>query len=192
MIGKLTPHQRLQLAAKLRKHSNNRCLTLDKREEARRAASNLEAINLFQAKRNQQNPTPSSATSDRRYLGLPENSSILSRAAYQWLMKARAQGEAQPHYLHLLNLAAWGLENGAQGEWPATDRYALQEQVNLLFGWKAEDVLGWLTEHPDGPDRSEQEANLLNEIKTANSPEQAAALVLSTIYSRQKSENAAL
>lgn len=75
---------------------------------------------------------------------------------------------------------------------PARDRYALQEQVNLLFGWKAADVLEWLTENPDGPESDEQEANLLNDLKTANSPEQAAALVLSTIYSRQKSENSAL
>jgi hypothetical protein len=56
----------------------------------------------------------------------------------------------------------------------------------------AENAMVWLLSNPEGEDHDEQEANLLNELRTANSPEQAAALVLSTIYSRQKSENSAL
>ena len=188
MIGRLTPQERIRIVKNLFKKAKALPgLTQAQRKEARRHGWNLMAINLMEAKRNQENPTPPSAMSDRQYLVLPQNNMPLNRLAHHWLMKARAT-EAQPHYLHLLNLASWGLENGVQGEWPAGDRAALAEQVSLLFGWKAEDVLGWLTEHPDGPeDRSEQEANLLNEIKTADSPEQAAARLLSTIYSRQVS-----
>lgn len=121
----------------------------------------------------------------------PQNNLPLNRIAHHWLMKARA-ASAPPHHLHLLNLARWGLENGAQGEWPARDRYALQEQVSLLFGWKAQNALAWLLSNPEGPDRSEQEANLLSSLKEANSPQQAAALVLSEIYSRQVADNTAL
>jgi hypothetical protein len=69
---------------------------------------------------------------------LPQNNLPANLIAYNWLMKARAQGEAQPHYLHLLSLASWGLKNRVQGEWPAGNRYALQDQVDGLFGWGGE------------------------------------------------------
>ena len=50
----LTPHQRLQLAAKLRKRSNSdRSMSPAERKEARRVASGLEAYNLALAKRSQ-------------------------------------------------------------------------------------------------------------------------------------------
>jgi hypothetical protein len=188
----LTPQERIRIAKSLFKKAKALPgLTQAQRKEARRHGWNLMAINLMEAKRNQENPTPPSAMSDRQYLVLPQNNMPLNRLAHHWLMKARTT-EAQPHYLHLLSLASWGLDQRVEGEWPEENLYALQEQVNLLFGWKAEDVLEWLTENPDGPESDDQEANLLNDLKTANGPEQAAALVLSTIYSRQKSENSAL
>ncbi len=56
------------------------------------------------------------------------------------------------HALYLLDLALWGLEHGADGEWPARDRPALEEQLGHLCAWKPTDVLGWLLENPDGPD----------------------------------------
>jgi hypothetical protein len=121
---------------------------------------------------------------------LPQNDSPLNRAAHKWLMQARAAGE--PHYLHLLNLAWWGLENGAEGEWPEDDRPALEQQLGHLFGWKARDALAWLLSNPEGPSPGEQQQSLLQSLKAASSPKQAAALVLSEIYSRQQAENPAL
>jgi hypothetical protein len=42
--------------------------------------------------------------------------------------------------LHLLDLAHWGLENWAEGEWPPRDR-AAEPQVGYLAGWSPADVL---------------------------------------------------
>lgn len=129
---------------------------------------------------------------ESEYFVLHENSSILNRAAYRWLMKARAEEKA-PHYLYLLSLAAWGLENGAEGDWPERNRYALEEQVNLLFGWKAANVLAWLFCNPNGAeDPKDQESDLLGLLKTTDNPARAAAHILNAIYRRQVSQNPAL
>jgi hypothetical protein len=129
---------------------------------------------------------------DRKPLALPQNNLPLNLISHNWLMKARAQGEAHPHYLHLLSLAWWGLENEVAGEWPASDRAALNEQVSMLFGWEASNTLVWLLSNPEGPDRTAQHADLLKLLKTAESPVSASAHVLNAIYSRQVSQNTAL
>jgi hypothetical protein len=46
-----------------------------------------------------------------------ENLGQLNRTAEKWLREAKEY--ADPGHLHLLTLAAWGIENGADGEWPA-------------------------------------------------------------------------
>jgi hypothetical protein len=116
---------------------------------------------------------------------LPENNNVLSLAAHKWLREA---GEYAPqHYLHLLTLASWGLENGVEGEWPSRDRPALEEQVGLLFGWKPKNVVAWLVSNPNGPDPEEQEENLRQALVWAQNPRQAAALVLDEIYGRMQS-----
>lgn len=128
---------------------------------------------------------------DRKPAQHPLNSiNALNRAALRVLMEAKA--EAPAHHLHLLNLAAWGLENKATGEWPDQDRTALQEQVSLLFGWKPLVVMNWLLSNPNGPDKVEQTVSLLNEMNLASTPKAAAAAVLNAIYSRQQSQNPAL
>jgi hypothetical protein len=123
---------------------------------------------------------------------LPQNDLQLNRISHNWLMKARAQGEAHPHHLHLLSLAWWGMENEVEGDWPASDRAALKEQVSLLFAWKAPNVMAWLLSNPNGPDKDEQAASLLELLQTADSARSAAAHVLSAIYSRQQSQITAL
>jgi hypothetical protein len=121
----------------------------------------------------------------RQSMVLPENNNVLSMAAHRWLRQA---GEyAPPHYLYLLTLASWGLENGVGGEWPNRDQRALEEQVGLLFGWKPKNVLAWLVSNPDGLERKEQEENLRHGLVWAQNPRQAAAVVLNEIYSRMKS-----
>jgi hypothetical protein len=124
-------------------------------------------------------------------LGIKENDSQLNRAAWRWLKEARQSPD--PYSLHLLNLADWGLENEAEGDWPEQERYALREQVNLLFGWKPENVLAWLLSNPEGPeDMKEQESDLLNSLRGASSPLQAASFALNQIWARQVSQNFAL
>jgi hypothetical protein len=58
-------------------------------------------------------------------------------------------------------------------------------QVVGLFGWKAENVLGWLLSKPKRPDDPEAGDNLLGSLDNAQSPKEAAALVLNAIWSRQ-------
>jgi hypothetical protein len=125
-----------------------------------------------------------------RPYSLPQNNKPLNRAAHKWLREARAS--APPNDLHLLSLAQWGLENGVEGEWPERDRPAVEQQVASLFGWAPNNVLLWLLSNPNGPERSEQQSNLLNSLKWAADPRRAAAVVLSEIYSRQQAENPAL
>lgn len=118
------------------------------------------------------------------------NSEEPNEEALNWLKEAKASAPA--HYLHLLTLAAWGLENGAEGEWPAKDRHALAEQVNILHGWKPDNVMFWLTNNPNGPDQGEQERDLLAALHGAASAEEAAGNLLGLIYSRQVADNPAL
>jgi len=115
--------------------------------------------------------------------GVKENYAALNRAALHWLKEAKA--DVDPYYLHLLTLADWGLENGAEGDWPERNRYALREQVNILFGWKPAEVMDWLLSNPNMPDKSEQRESLMLLLQTTTEPVSAAAHVLSTIYSRQ-------
>jgi hypothetical protein len=97
----------------------------------------------------------------------------------------------EQHYLHLLNLADWGLEMGLVS-WAGRKRYARREQVNLLFGWKPKDVMSWLFSNPNGPDGKEQRENLQLLLDTAADAESAADHVLETIWDRQVSQIPAL
>ena len=106
----------------------------------------------------------------------------VNRLALRWLKQAKA--EAPNHYLQVLNLAAWGLENAATGEWPDQDQYVLDDQVSLMFGWAPANVMAWITSNPNGPEKAEQADDLAQALRLAQSPKQAAAVALSTIYSR--------
>jgi hypothetical protein len=128
---------------------------------------------------------------DRNPHELPQNSLPLNQAALHWLREAQA-APLEPHRLYLLSLAFWGLENGAEGEWPERDGPAVEQQVGLLLAWKPANVLAWLTSNPNGPDRAEQASNLLSLLENAENPRQAAAWLLSEIYSRQVADNPAL
>lgn len=184
MIGKLSWRERLKAAKRARQLSMHPSVPAALKLKLRQAATNL--IKLAQAQRSKQNPISPSTAADRTFLILSENSNAVNQAALEWLKETKEH--APFHDLHLLSLAAWGLENGAEGDWPERNRYCLQDQVNILFGWKAKDVLEWLFENPDGPDDpNEQEANLLSDLNAADSPKLAASFVLNVIYSRQVS-----
>jgi hypothetical protein len=94
------------------------------------------------------------------------------------------------HGLHLLDLPHWGLENGAEGEWPLRDRSAVELQVGYLAA--PADVLQLLLSNPNRPSPKEQEQSLLLELSTAKNAKQAAVALLNTIYSRQQADNPAL
>jgi hypothetical protein len=118
-------------------------------------------------------------------MALPQNNSALNRAALEWLKEAKAP--APDHYLHLLNLAYWGLKMGLAVGWG--EGAALKDQVDNLFGWKAENALAWLLSNPNTPSKQEQRDSLQTLLDTADDPESAASHVLETIWSRQVSQN---
>ena len=119
--------------------------------------------------------------------GLTQNNSALNKAALRWLKEAKAP--APDHYLHLLNLAHWGLAAEVAAGW--ANRAVLKDQVDNLFGWKAANALAWLLASPDDLPREEVGADLLNRLNTAPDPQRAAHHVLEKIYDRQTSENPA-
>jgi len=88
------------------------------------------------------------------------------------------------HGLHRLDLPHWGLENGAEGEWPQRDRSAVELHPA--------DVPQLLLSNPNGPSPKDQEQTLLLELRTAKNAKQAAVALLNTIYSRQQEDNPAL
>src|SRR5262245_57340379 len=104
------------------------------------------------------------------------NEGPINQAALEWLKDANA--DAPEHHLHVLNLEDWGLEHGAQGDWPERERHALQAQVEAMFAWAPENVRAFLLTNPEGPDRAEQFSNLTRALMKANNPQQAAAFVL--------------
>ncbi|MGH6866473.1 MAG: hypothetical protein ACREDO_09970 [Methyloceanibacter sp.] len=111
----------------------------------------------------------------------------MNRAAWRWLKLAKVQPD--PYSLHILTLAQWGLENGAKGDWQPRDRHDLEMQLGLLWGATPARAMEWLFENVDAGDAEEQEADLLNSLKTANSPIRAAAEVLNAIWLTQQSQN---
>jgi hypothetical protein len=123
---------------------------------------------------------------------LQQNNLAINRAAFRWLKEVKAP--APDHYLHLLNLAHWGMamENAVKGEWPWLERAALKEQLDSLFGWKAANALAWLLTNPNGPTKDEQMASLHTLLQTAQDARAASGHVLNAIYSRQQSQNTAL
>jgi hypothetical protein len=171
-----SPRQHLRMAQRLRRKAS---VSHNPGPLLRASAKFLSLAKVAFAKRLRQQPGQSMVV-------LPENKNVLSLAAHKWLREA---GEyAPPHYLHLLTLASWGLENGVEGEWPSRDRPALEEQIGLLFSWKPQNVLAWLLSNPNGPDPEEQEENLRRSLVWAQSARQAAALVLNEVYSRMRSQ----
>lgn len=123
---------------------------------------------------------------------LPQNNLAINRAALRWLKEVKAP--RPDHYLHLLNLAQYGLEmaRAASGDWPPAEKAALKQQLDSLFAWKAANALRWLLTNPNGPSRDEQTADLHRLIETAAKPQQAASHVLNAIWSRQQADNPAL
>lgn len=120
-------------------------------------------------------------------MSVQQNLMQINRAALAVLKEAKA--DAPSHILHVLNLALWGLDDPTVR---TQNRSAIEQQVDLLLGWQPANVMAWLANHPEGPDKSEQEANLLNLLQRADNPQRAAELLLETIYSRQQSDNPAL
>jgi hypothetical protein len=115
------------------------------------------------------------------------NNLPLNKAALRWLKQAKA--EAPEYSPHLFNLAVWGVQEKVEGEWPEAHRHAVENQVGLMCGWQPENVMRWLL---DNPNEDQAAQNLLTSLKGASSPREAAAIVLSQVYSRLQSQVPAL
>jgi hypothetical protein len=109
-----------------------------------------------------------------------ENDKLVNLAARQWLTHAKVQ--SHPSRLHILTLALWGFENGAEGDWPESLRGAVEMQLEDLALRSANDLMRWLFSNPEEGDPHEQEQYLLQLLKQANGPLQAAEIVLCTIW----------
>src|SRR5262249_25594929 len=163
-----SPRQHLKMSQILRRKA---AASRDPDPLLRASAKFLGLAKLAMAKRLRQQPGQSRI--------LCENKNVLSLAAHKWLRETG--GYAPPHELHLLTRALWGLENGVEGEWPSRDRHVLEEQLGLMFAWKPKNVLAWLVSNPNGPDPEEQAENQRQALVWAQSPRQAAAVVLNKV-----------
>jgi hypothetical protein len=166
MIGRLTVQERIRLAQSLRRQSKNVALSPTQRQEKRRHLFNLMKLNELEAKLNQKPKPPGP-------IGLKE-----------WRLLREAKQSPDPYYLYVFQLAQCGLEHGVGGDWPQNKTYVLQNQIDLMWGWKPSNAMRWLATNPNcGEDRKEQEKELLGWLR-AEEPEIAAGHVLNAIYSR--------
>ena len=109
-----------------------------------------------------------------------ENDRLVNLAARRWFKEAKVQPD--PYHLHLLTLAQWGFENGAEGDWPEDLRDAVEIQLEDLAQWKSEHLMKWLFANDTDGSPYEQEQGLLHDLKTAKNPLDAAEFVLCTIW----------
>jgi hypothetical protein len=119
------------------------------------------------------------------------NNRDLNQACADWLRETNQY--LDPNYLFCLQLASWGMDRGVRVECPDRDRYCLQDQVNLLYAWKPQNVHAWLLSNPNASEYQEEEERALSEsIELASSAEVAASILLGAIYSRHVADNPAL
>ena len=118
------------------------------------------------------------------------NNDPLNQACADRLREAKAP--VDPHYLFSLQLAKWGLEQSVEVECPPREKPELEMQVDVLFGWKAENAQAWLLSNPNGPSPKEQEDGLVLSLEQASSPQAAASLLLGHLFSRQQAGAPAL
>ena len=109
----------------------------------------------------------------------------LNREALVWLKEA-GQPTPREEGLYLLALASWGQEKGATA--PGLDsgqNASLVEAVNVMHVRDPDEWLRWLVSNPNGPDSTEEQMQtLLQALKEASSPVNAAEVVLEAIGSR--------
>jgi len=117
----------------------------------------------------------------KHWLGrtLPQNDRLVNRVALRWLDEANV--EPIPHSLHLLTLARWGFENGAEGDWGDL-RHVVEMQLEDLEQWNAELLMKWCFSHEELGDAHEQEQDLRLALKRSNTPLEAAEMALDTIW----------
>ena len=175
MIGRLTPQERIRIAQSLRRQANNSGLSPEQRREKRRHAFDLMKLNEFEAKDN-------AKRKPAVLVGINENNSPVNKAAWRLLREAKQSPDR--YYLYIFQLAHYGLERGVGGDWPQNKNYVLQDQIDLMWGWKPSNAMRWLTTNPNcGEDWKGQEKELLGWLRLEE-PEIAAAHVLNAIYSR--------
>lgn len=116
----------------------------------------------------------------------PSNKWIVSQLALQWLRKAKEQPDLDRSYL--AQLAFWGLENGLKVVDPRSPSQpthaSLEETIHILLanGPKvAAAASQWLLSNPNLSEQ-DQRNNLLQSLRKATSPEEAAQSVLEMAY----------
>jgi hypothetical protein len=100
----------------------------------------------------------------------PSNQSPIEQLALKWLQTAEANYE--PGMSYLAQLAYWGLEKGEIEDWGSSPRYELEDMVSALLGLKVD----------------EQATFLLSKLQQAESPQEAALVVIEVAYDRMVAE----
>jgi hypothetical protein len=113
-----------------------------------------------------------------------QNLRRLNQAALQLLRKA---GLSPSPYegLYVLQLAQWGLEQGLQAPGQSSN---LELAIGQLRGQPPDLVMEWLVNNPEGGKPEEQQANLNQFLRNAESPESAALYLLEEISSHLSSQ----
>jgi hypothetical protein len=119
----------------------------------------------------------------------PTNKQPVNQAALRWLVEARAEPEATRNYL--AQLALWGLEKDqVRVQEPMSPnqplRSDLEEMLNALMGANVKapaNATEWFTSNPS-VSREEQTQNLEQMLRDAESPRDAAQIVVETAYDR--------
>lgn len=116
----------------------------------------------------------------------PSNLWPVNQLALQWLQKAKEP--ADPGISYLAQLAWWGMESGATVPQPSStsqpERASLESALGALLGNGPEKALAaskWFLENPN-LDRWEQERSLVQQLREAKNPEDAAQVMLETAY----------
>jgi hypothetical protein len=117
----------------------------------------------------------------------PSNLLVMNQEALKWLHEAKASPMEGISYV--AQLAAWGLEKGIV-EVPAPmspsqpERHNLESAVDALLGFgrqEAEFASQWFLSNPN-LSKEEQEDNLVERLRDAETPQEAAQVVVETAY----------
>lgn len=124
----------------------------------------------------------------------PSNLWPVNQLALQWLQKAKEPTE--PDMSYLAQLAWWGLENGAELPRPMSpsqpERANLESALGALLSRGPAQALAatkWFLENPN-VDRWEQERSLVQQLREAQNPTDAAQVMLETAYDLMVAESA--
>jgi hypothetical protein len=124
---------------------------------------------------------------------VPSNRWPVNQAALRWLKAARDPVRDDMSYL--VQLAWWGLENGVSPSQPNSPSQPDRNDLELALGRRlkagapeAATATRWVLANPD-LNPQETANNLRSQLDLAKSPQEAASLVVETVFERMAAVN---